>query len=113
MTETRTKKGRQVVFSSGGDEKEKYQGIGSLLIPTFLKISNSINVKVESVNTSIVVGQDENRRELLRMCLHGLDLMVLAFPSGLYMMKVNLGMEVQAPQFKENVLNIPEIAFYL
>jgi hypothetical protein len=114
MNETRTKKGRQVEFAfEGSDKEDKSIGIGSLLIPTFLKISNSANIKVESVNASIVVGQNQNRKELLRLCLSGLNMMVLAFPSGLYMMKVNLGMEMQAPQFKENVLSIPEISFYL
>lgn len=44
------------------------------------------------MNASIIVGYGRNRKELIRLCSKNIDLLLLVYPSGLYMFQAMLGL---------------------
>lgn len=63
MYEARSKNGRKVIFSfknAAFDNTTK--SIKSLIIPAFLKISESLKVAIQNVNASLIAGLDSNRK---------------------------------------------------
>lgn len=66
MYETRVKQGRKVVFSFLATNQLSQmcdiKKLKSLIIPAFLKISQSLKVIVQNMNASIIVGHGKNRK---------------------------------------------------
>ena len=105
MREARTDVGRKVTFSYSHNLPKNRE--------LLLKISNSLSLSIGELLVSFVCWPENERREMLKVRLSDSELLMLRYPSGLYMLNISSSLSIHSAWVLQDILNIQELKVYV